>query len=387
MNTLRLLLLLLLASWSTAASVTLRDLTYSTKAHERHKLDLYLPEKTDRPAPLIIWIHGGGWQNGSKENCLPLRQGWLERGYAIASINYRLSGHAIFPAQIEDCKAAIRWLRANATTYQIDPARFGVWGSSAGGHLAALVGTSGDVKAFDVGDHLDQSSRVQAVCDYFGPTDFKAFVTHPGYENHSSATSPESLLLGGTVKEKPDQATAANPLTYVSTDDPPFLIVHGDKDPVVPIQQSELLFTSLKTANRSVHFHTIHGAAHGQGFTGPEILPMVQAFFDLQLKGEMKTTTPTALATNSKADSAVARPDAGNRQLPTFAQILTRHDSNRDGKIARDEFHGPRVLFDRLDANKDAFVTSEEHQKFASAENKRPTSPPSTTGSKNTKSP
>jgi acetyl esterase/lipase len=363
MNTLRLLPILFLASWTTAAPVTHRDLTYSTKAHERHKLDLYLPEKTDHPAPLIIWIHGGGWQNGSKENCLPLRQGWIERGYAIASINYRLSSHAIFPAQIEDCKAAIRWLRANAATYQIDPAHFGVWGSSAGGHLAALVGTSGEVKAFDVGDHLDQSSSVQAVCDYYGPTDFKAFVTHPGYENHSTATSAESLLLGGTVKQKPDQATAANPITYVTPDDPPFLIVHGDKDPIVPLQQSELLYNSLKAAKRSVHFHTIQGAAHGQGFEGPEILPMVQAFFDLHLKDEKKPIAPIATTTNSKATTALTNP--GNRQLPTFDQVLTRHDTNRDGKIARDEFRGPPALFDRLDANKDAFVTSEEHQRLS----------------------
>jgi acetyl esterase/lipase len=142
-----------------------RDLVYVEGGHERHKLDLYLPEKAEGPLPLLIWVHGGGWQNGSKDGCPPLRAGYIERGYAVASINYRLSGHAVFPAQIEDCKAAIRWLRAHAKEYNLDAKRFGVWGSSAGGHLVALIGTSGDVKEFDVGDHLDQSSRVQAVCD------------------------------------------------------------------------------------------------------------------------------------------------------------------------------------------------------------------------------
>jgi acetyl esterase/lipase len=122
---------------------THRDLAYVVNGHERQKLDLFVPEKADGPLPLIIWIHGGGWQNGSKDGCPPLRNGYTEHGYAVASINYRLSGHAVFPAQIEDCKAAIRWLRAHAEEYSLDPQRFGVWGSSAGGHLAALVGTSG----------------------------------------------------------------------------------------------------------------------------------------------------------------------------------------------------------------------------------------------------
>lgn len=120
-----------------------RDVPYVVNGHERHVLDIYLPEKANGPLPLIIWIHGGGWRNGSKNGCPPLRQGYVGRGYALASINYRLSGHATFPAQIEDCKAAIRWLRAHAKQYGFDPDRFGVWGSSAGGHLVALVGTSG----------------------------------------------------------------------------------------------------------------------------------------------------------------------------------------------------------------------------------------------------
>jgi acetyl esterase/lipase len=365
MNPFRLIPLLLATSFATAAPTSHRDLPYTKSGHERHTLDLHLPEKSENPAPLIIWIHGGGWQGGSKENCQPLRQDWIQRGYAIASINYRLSSHAIFPAQIEDCKAAIRWLRANASTYHIDPSRFGVWGSSAGGHLAALVGTTGDMKSLDVGEHLDQSSRVQAVCDYFGPTDFKAFVTHPGYEKHASPTSPESLLLGGTVQEKPENATLANPITHVTPDDPPFLIVHGDQDPVVPHQQSELLYESLKTAGPSVHFHTILGAGHGNGFNGPEILPMVRSFFDLHLSAEKKPVAPSARTTNSKASTTPGRPQATDRQAPTFDQILTRFDTNQDGKITREEFRGPLPLFDRLDTNNDGTVTREEHQRLA----------------------
>lgn len=261
-----------------------RDIAYVADGHERQKLDVFVPEAADGPLPLIIWIHGGGWQNGSKDGCPPLRDGFTERGYAVASINYRLSGHAVFPAQIEDCKAAIRWLRAHGGEYRLDPQRFGVWGSSAGGHLAALVGTSGDVKAFDVGAHLDQSSRVQAVCDFFGPTDFTAFVTTPGYERHATATSPEAKLIGGPVAENRDKAARASPVTYASRDDPVFLIVHGDEDPVVPINQSQLLHGALERAGVNSHFHAIRGAGHGQGFGGPEIEPMVNAFFERALK-------------------------------------------------------------------------------------------------------
>jgi acetyl esterase/lipase len=187
-----------------------RDLPYLENGHARQKLDLYLPASPRGPLPLIVWVHGGGWRSGSKDQCLPLRQGFLERGYAIASVGYRLSGDAIFPAQIEDCKGAIRWLRAHAHEHGLDPHRFGLWGSSAGGHLVALAGTSDGVKEFETGAHLDQSSRVQAVCDFFGPSDFVAFVSAPGYETHASPESPEAKLLGGSVLENKDKAARAS---------------------------------------------------------------------------------------------------------------------------------------------------------------------------------
>jgi len=262
-----------------------RDLVYVPGGHERQKLDLYLPEKGGGPFPLIIWIHGGGWQSGSKENCLPLRVGFVNKGFAVASINYRLSGHAVFPAQIEDVKAAIRWLRAHAREYSIEPDRFGLWGSSAGGHLVALAGTSGGEKSFEVGPHPDVSSRVQAVCDFYGPTDFLAFVSTPGYQRHAEAHSAESKLIGGVVKEHPEKVARLNPITYVSPDDPPFLIVHGSRDAVVPIGQSSLLHAALQKAGVAVDFHTIEGAGHGgPGFQKPEIEGMVSEFFAKHLK-------------------------------------------------------------------------------------------------------
>ena len=192
-----------------------RDLAYVTDGHPRQKLDLYMPGGGGTP-PLIIWIHGGAFRMGSKEDGVPLE--YLAHGYAVASINYRLSQHAVFPAQIEDCKAAVRWLRAQRGEYGLDPQRFAAWGSSAGGHLAAMLGTTGDTKEFDVGEHLDRSSRVQAVVDYFGPTDFLQMDAHrlPDGMVHDTADSPESQLVGGPIQENKDKVARANPITYVT---------------------------------------------------------------------------------------------------------------------------------------------------------------------------
>jgi acetyl esterase/lipase len=257
-------------------AVVHRDLAYVGDGHERHKLDLYLP-KDGKNLPLIINIHGGAFKMGSKDAGVPVE--YLTKGYAVASINYRLSQHAVFPAQIEDCKAAVRWLRAHAAEYGLDPNRFAAWGSSAGGHLAAMLGTTGDIREFDVGANLNQSSRVQAVVDYFGPTDFLQMDAHrlPNGQLHDPADSPESLLVGGAIQENKAKTTRANPITYVSKDDPPFLICHGDADPLVPHHQSELLEAALKKAGVPVTFYSVKGAGHGR-FNDPKVLELTQEF-------------------------------------------------------------------------------------------------------------
>ena len=258
------------------------NLEYVPGGHEWQKLDIYLPEQGTYtgPLPMVVWIHGGAWRAGSKENCRS--RVFLEDGYAAASINYRLSHHAMFPAQIEDCKAAIRYLRANAKKYNIDPDRIGVWGSSAGGHLVALLGTTGDVKDFDTGSNLNISSKVQAVCDFFGPTDFTRMSDFESRMDHDAADSPESLLVGGPVQENKEACKRANPITYVSRNDPPILIVHGDKDPLVPHNQSELLYEALKRADVDVKFHTVKGGGHG--FRDVQVNRMVKEFFNRHLK-------------------------------------------------------------------------------------------------------
>jgi len=263
-----------------------RDLPYVTGGHERQRLDLYLP-KGGKDLPLIVWVHGGAWLAGSKDRPVPLA--YLADGYAVASINYRLSQHALFPAQIEDCKAAVRWLRASAAKYAIDPNRFAAWGESAGGHLSAMLGTTGDIKEFEVGGNLTVSSRVQAVLDFFGPTDLLQMDAHrlPNGMVHNPADSPESKLIGGPIQENKDKVAKANPITYVTKDDPPFLIVHGDADPLVPHHQSELLEAALKKAGVPVTFYTVKGGGHG-GFKDPKVPELTKEFLARHLRSRSR---------------------------------------------------------------------------------------------------
>ncbi len=242
---------------------TLHDLPYVSNGVESQKLDLYLPEGVGKH-PVLVFVHGGGWQGGDKAGAGG-NQRLVNRGIAVASINYRLSHEAVFPAQIQDCKAAIRWLRSNAAKYSLDASKIIVSGSSAGGHLVALLGTSGNTKTFDVGENLNQSSAVQGVVDYFGPTDLLKMDegSLPGSLKHLEPNSPESKLMGGNLSTKKDLAGKANPITYISKSTPPFFIAHGTEDHVVNFGQSQLLYDALKKAGISVTLHPVKGADHG----------------------------------------------------------------------------------------------------------------------------
>lgn len=258
-----------------------RDVVFGKGGTRDLKMHILRPKQAPSASegmPVLVWIHGGGWQAGSRDSGIPRLAPYAARGYFCASVEYRLSQEAIFPAQIEDCKCAIRYLRAHAKKYNLDPNRIGVWGSSAGGHLVALLGTSADVKELEGnGGWSDQSSAVQAVCDFCGPTDFVKIA-----ENTKGAEGPVAKLFGGPPAEKITLAKLASPLTHVSKKAAPFLIVHGDQDKVVPMFHADSLNEALKKVGVPVTLHVAKGQGHGLG--GPEVEAVVREFFDRTLR-------------------------------------------------------------------------------------------------------
>jgi acetyl esterase/lipase len=247
-----------------------RDVVFAQMGGRELALDLYWHPGADGPEPLVVWIHGGAWMSGDKTWMPPVLY-LLDNGFAMASIDYRLSQEALFPAQIEDCRAAIRWLRANAARYNLDPDRVGAWGESAGGHLAALLGTASGVAAWDQrGGNRGYSSRVQAVCDWFGPSDLLQMGVMKSGFDHNAKDAPEALLIGGPVQENKEQANRANPITYITSESPPFFIMHGEHDDVVPLGQSELLHRALVEAGHDSTLMIIPGMGHGVMELGEE---------------------------------------------------------------------------------------------------------------------
>jgi acetyl esterase/lipase len=275
-----------------------KNLIFATPNGSELKLDLYRPRNTEGPLPVVIWIFGGAFRVDNKKSCA--RTTWLtQHGFAVAVISYRLSGEAIFPAQVHDCKAAVRWLRANAAKYNLDKEHIGAWGPSSGGYLSTMLGVTGGVDALE-GDlgNAEESSRVQAVVDFYGPSDFLKMdkARLPDGQWHYPAESPESQLIGAPIKEAPEKVKEANPITYVNGSAPPFLILHGTEDLNVPVNQSEILFAALKEASVDATFFEVVGAGHGgpefwrsevQGVRlspVPVVQAMVLAFFNQHLK-------------------------------------------------------------------------------------------------------
>jgi acetyl esterase/lipase len=288
-----------------AQCTTTSGLTYATYVDgngqtQPLQLDLMLPSGAAAPLPLVIWIHGGGWSSGSRTPIPNGPVGLCSRGYAVASIDYRLYPAYAWPTQIQDAKGAVRWLRANAATYGLDPDRFGAWGESAGGHLAAMLGTTGGVgNSVTIGNvtvdlegtvggnvgAAGVSSRVQAVADWFGATDFLQMRFYPTTVNHDASTSDESHLVGGPIQTRPEQVASADPITFISADDPPFLVMHGTVDDLIPFNQSELLVEALRAASVPVTFTPVQGVGHGgSGWETSANYQPVYDFFDASLK-------------------------------------------------------------------------------------------------------
>jgi acetyl esterase/lipase len=283
-------------------------------------LELMVPTAAPAPVPLVIWVHGGGWSSGSRLPVPSNVSALCDRGFAVASIDYRFTNVARWPAQIQDCKGAVRWLRAHAAEYGMDPGRFGVWGASAGGQLVSMLGTSGGVATEilgnaqvdlegTVGGNGGVSSRVQAVVDWYGAIDFlqMRYFPTPSAPNHDASNSAESKLIGGPVQDNPELSATASPLTYVTPDDPPFLVMHGTNDTLYPFHQSRLLVDALAAQGVPVTFTPVPNGGHGGSSWNPAwISQTVWDFFAQTLTAPVAPLREQAATPKSQAPQQLA---------------------------------------------------------------------------------
>jgi acetyl esterase/lipase len=295
-----------------------KDLNYAGDSFPYHRLDIYLPA-VEKPAyPVVISIYGSAWfsNNLKGSDLATFGKALLDAGFAVVTPNHRSSMDAKFPAQIQDIKAVIRFIRAHAAQYQIDTSFIGINGFSSGGHLSALAGTSGAVNNYSIGSAACDlegnigpdttfNSNVHAVVDWSGPTDLLVLDSCRNTPLHDGANSPESLLIGGSVQDNPDKAALANPITYVDANDPPFLILHGEADQTVPSCQSQLLYNALQGANVPSQLVLIPNAQHGTGMFTNAYYKMMTDFF--------------------KAASGMTSVNAGEKDHPSTSKISSNY--------------------------------------------------------------
>lgn len=266
------------------------DQPYAGNDNPKQKVDLYLPKKrnTDKPLPVVALIHGGGWVNGDRLGYAAAAIQFARTGdYASVAVGYRLTKEAHWPSQIYDCKAAIRWIRAHAKEYNLDPNKIAVMGSSAGGHLSSLIGTSGDVKELEggLGPSTTFSSRVQCVVNLCGPEDFTQALMFDKDDKPIAKDDAVSGLLGGTYEEKRTEALAASPVTYVTNDDPPFITFHGTADKRVAFLHAETIHAALKQAGVPSLLVPITDGGHSS-VGHPEVMARAKTFIGNTLRGE-----------------------------------------------------------------------------------------------------
>ncbi|TMD09476.1 MAG: alpha/beta hydrolase [Chloroflexi bacterium] len=272
---------------TSAPGSALGSVTYCTVGRVALTMNVWLPQGGTTPHPLAVMVHGGGWEHGDagpSNRLSPVESGLVGKGFVVASVNYRLAPQYVWPAQIEDVKCAIRYLRASAATYGIDPTRLGVWGGSAGGHLVSMLGTAGPSAGYDVGQYLDQSSAVQAVVDEWGPAD----LTAPGWGPYASQVITQ--VFGESPGQPSSVLRAASPVSYVTASDPPFLIIQGVADTTVPASQSQEFAATLQSAGVPETLVMVQNAGHGLKPAGgvptpsvSQVNQMVVDFFTKQL--------------------------------------------------------------------------------------------------------
>lgn len=265
------------------------DIPYANDTLSKHLLDIYLPEKVTKDLPLVVWIHGGAWMLNDKHADMGYMQntvkGFIENGYALASINYRYSTDAVFPAQLQDCNQAIEFLYQHAAQYHIDRNRIALIGFSAGGHLASLLGLSANnnVKDFYPGGNSPHFN-IKCVLDFYGPSDLIAIASRPD-TSAKPGPNPVSILLGYSPIDRPDIARKASPVSYVDKDDPPFFIVQGEKDESVPNTQSRLLSSWLTVTGVKNQLIVVPGAPHyGKMFDADDIRLKLFDFLNSYMK-------------------------------------------------------------------------------------------------------
>ena len=268
----------------TPVSVAVRkNVRYGDAGKRPLRLDLYSPKVLAQPVPGLIFIHGGGWKHGKKEDYRPYGLTFAQKGYVVASVQYRLSGEARYPAAIHDVKAAVRWMRSHAESIGVDPDRIGVAGGSAGGHLAMMLGYTSGVSTFDGNSgHEGVSSRVQAVVNIYGPTDLTT-----EFARQRSSGSLLRGFFGGTYDEKSSLYEQASPIRYVTPDDPPTLVLHGTIDDVVPINQADLLAAKLQETGVPYIYDRLPGWPHAMDLAYPvneRCVWFMERFFDHYLK-------------------------------------------------------------------------------------------------------
>ena len=296
-----------------------RDVPYAADKNPRHTLDLYRPKyPKSKKMPVIAFIHGGGWQRGQKTGggrfVIPFV---TSQQFVGVSIGYRLSGEAKWPAQLHDCKAAIRWLKANAERLNIDPNRIAVWGTSAGGHLASMLGVTGDADSYLeglVGKHTKQNSKVKCVIDWFGPSELLRMNDFPSDINHDAKDSPESKLIGGPIQTLKAITRQASPTSHITKGDAPVLIMHGDKDLLVPFDQSVRFDKALKAAGVGSTLIKIEGAGHGV-FAHPEVSIRIRSFLERHLLDRKSVDVSNEPIVLPKPKPKQAKTASGSRLL------------------------------------------------------------------------
>lgn len=283
-------LTMLLTKSTEAIEPSHADLEYATVDDRTLMLDLYLPQQSsgevlDQEIPLIVWVHGGAWRAGSRKN-VPIAD-LVNQGFAIASVDYRLSSQAPFPAQVHDIKGAVRWLRNGSATYGFDPEQVVIAGASAGGHLASLVGVTGGVANLEgsVGNHPELSSAVAAIVSFYGASNLETILDQSTPHGLNVRIPALQLLLRAQPDQNPEIAKQASPVSHVDGDDPPLLLIHGDQDPQMPINQSHELQGAYDRAGSEATFDVVHGGEHGgKQFYNPERLNRVATFLRAALE-------------------------------------------------------------------------------------------------------